>query len=80
MPVPEPEPLPWELRLGAQPLGDDSTRFRVWAPRAGSLVLRVRGTDHELRDEGHGVLVADVPAAHGDDYVYVVDGRELPDP
>ncbi len=72
--------LPWERPLGATPLGDGHTRFRVWAPHPGEVALRVEGVDHELRDEGHGVLVADVEAGHGDDYAYVLDGHALPDP
>ncbi|HEV2768944.1 MAG TPA: alpha-amylase family glycosyl hydrolase, partial [Solirubrobacteraceae bacterium] len=72
--------LPWEQPLGATPLEDGRTRFRVWAPRPHEVVLRVEGVDHELHEEGHGVLVADVEAGHGDSYAYVLDGHALPDP
>jgi len=55
--------------------------FRVWAPLASSVAVRVRGADHLLEDAGDGVCVARVPAAPGDEYVFVLDGgRELPDP
>jgi maltooligosyltrehalose trehalohydrolase len=71
---------PWERALGAVPLGDGTVEFRVWAPHPERVDVRVRGADHELRPEGHGVRSARVEAAGGDDYVYVLDGRELPDP
>src|SRR4051794_16834404 len=71
---------PWERALGALPGGDGTVGFRVWAPHAERVDVRVRGGDHELRAEGFGVRSARVPAAAGDDYVFVLDGRELPDP
>src|SRR5437764_4366511 len=58
-----------------------SRNFRVWAPRAETLALRIRGEDVALREPDHlGYYEVDVEAEHGDDYVYVVDGKELPDP
>jgi maltooligosyltrehalose trehalohydrolase len=42
--------------------------------------VRVGGADHDLADEGFGMHAARVPAAAGDDYWLVVDGRRLPDP
>ena len=36
--------------------------------------------DHELADAGLGVREAVLPAAPGDDYAFVIDGYELPDP
>jgi maltooligosyltrehalose trehalohydrolase len=71
---------PWERTLGAVPGGDGTVEFRVWAPHPGRVDVRVRGADHELRPEGYGVHSARVEAAPCDDYVYVLDGRELPDP
>src|SRR3954467_9834536 len=71
---------PWERSLGAVPGGDGTVEFRVWAPHPERVDVRVRGGDHELRAEGFGVRSARVQAAAGDDYVYVLDGRELPDP
>src|SRR5438105_9324172 len=75
----------WQLQFGARPLPDGSTRFRVWAPLAESLAVRVvgyqartvemrrgRGDVFEARAEGVGA---------GADYFYVVNGeRERPDP
>ena len=78
--VPEPDQLPWEQPLGAHPIDAGTTRFRVWAPRPDRVTLRLGGAEHELESEGHDVLSVDAPARHGDDYCFVVDGRELPDP
>jgi maltooligosyltrehalose trehalohydrolase len=71
---------PWERPLGAVPRGDGTVEFRVWAPHPERVDVRVRGADHELRAEGFGVRSARVEAAAGDDYVFVLDGRALPDP
>ena len=59
--------------------------FRVWAPSADEVLVRVltggAAGDHPTSDAGMGVRTATVPgAAAGDDYVYVLDGRALPDP
>ena len=74
------EPYPWERPLGARPLDDGSTEFRVWAPRAESVSLRLRGSDIALDDAGFGVYEVVAPARAGDDYWFVIDGRRLPDP
>ena len=67
--------------LGATPLDDGRVAFRVWAPRAGSLAVRVGGAVQELVDTGEGIHEGDAFAEPGDDYVLVLDGgRELPDP
>jgi maltooligosyltrehalose trehalohydrolase len=71
--------LPFERPLGARPTGD-ATEFRVWAPRPERIVVRTGGADHELADAGVGVREAVLPVAPGEDYVYVIDGVELPDP
>ena len=76
----------WTLERGATLCGDGSVRFRVWAPHAESLRVRVRtgpaaGTYAMTAgsDGVHEATVAGVGA--GADYVYVsADGRELPDP
>src|SRR5436190_12683014 len=71
--------LPRERPLGAFP-ADGTTTFRVWAPRAKELALRLRGEDRALEDAGFGVFELEAEAGHGDNYFYVVDGKELPDP
>jgi maltooligosyltrehalose trehalohydrolase len=65
--------------FGAVPVEGGRVRFRVWAP-AGEPTLIVRGEEHSLTDAGDGVWEADVAARDGDDYVYRLNGRELPDP
>jgi maltooligosyltrehalose trehalohydrolase len=42
--------------------------------------VRVGGADHDLAGEGFGMHAARVPAAPGDEYWLVVDGRRFPDP
>ena len=71
---------PWERPLGAVPRPGGGVEFRVWAPHARSIALRVHGHDLQLDDAGYGVYETSTDARPGDDYVFVVDGRELPDP
>jgi maltooligosyltrehalose trehalohydrolase len=75
----------WALRFGARPLADGSTVFRVWAPRAESIEVKVLGDEPRafpLAAAGQGVFEARVPGVSaGADYFYVLDGgRERPDP
>ena len=71
----------WQRPFGAVPLNERTVRFRVWAPSAASVAVRVGGSDHELPPEGDGVFGGDVAASAGDDYLYVLDERRaLPDP
>ncbi len=71
---------PWERPLGARPRADGGVEFRVWAPRAQSVSLRLNGHDVQLGDAGYGIYETAAEARAGDDYVFVLDGRELPDP
>ncbi|HEY0170497.1 MAG TPA: malto-oligosyltrehalose trehalohydrolase [Pyrinomonadaceae bacterium] len=74
----------WELRFGARPQADGSTVFRVWAPRAESLSVKVLGDEprtFQSEPAGGGVFEARAAGvAAGADYVYVVNGEERPDP
>jgi maltooligosyltrehalose trehalohydrolase len=72
--------LPWERPLGARVLDSERTEFRVWAPRAEAVALRVNGDDVALDDAGYRVYETTAAAQAGDDYVFVIDGQELPDP
>src|ERR687895_2641794 len=72
--------LPWEAPLGAFPTPGGNTRFRVWAPRAGEITLDRDGAQARLEHAGLGVYEAEIPAAPGTDYAYLVDGERLPDP
>src|SRR5215210_4508776 len=62
------------------PRGDGVVEFRVWSPEAGSLWIRLNGVEHELALGEEDFWAAELPARHGDQYVYVLDGREWPDP
>jgi maltooligosyltrehalose trehalohydrolase len=71
----------WQRPFGAVPLSEGGVEFRVWAPAASRVAVRVRGGEHELEQFGEGVHAAVVDAEAGDDYLYVLDGdRCLPDP
>jgi maltooligosyltrehalose trehalohydrolase len=72
--------FPWERPLGSRPLGHGTAEFRVWAPRAESISLRLGRREHALDDAGYGIYEAVVEAQAGDEYWYVVDRRRLPDP
>ncbi|MBV8956728.1 MAG: malto-oligosyltrehalose trehalohydrolase [Solirubrobacterales bacterium] len=68
--------LPWDRTLGATP-----GEFRVWAPRAQSVALRLRGgEDTAMESEGHGVYALRAPVGAGADYWFVLDGEAVPDP
>ena len=79
------KPSRWESRFGARPRADGSTEFRVWAPLAKSLSLKLVGESERafpLESAGRGVFEARVEGVGaGQDYFYVIDGeRERPDP
>jgi maltooligosyltrehalose trehalohydrolase len=75
----------WSLDLGAGVLGPSSVRFRVWAPRASTVGVRLIGGTRPvvpLAASGDGYFegVAD-DVAPGSRYRYVLDDRaERPDP
>ncbi|HTP20177.1 MAG TPA: malto-oligosyltrehalose trehalohydrolase [Solirubrobacteraceae bacterium] len=71
---------PWERPLGAFPLPAGGVEFRVWAPHVDSISLRLGGRDLQLTDAGYGIYETIAEARAGDDYAFVVGGRELPDP
>src|SRR5436190_1331139 len=71
--------------MGAEPLGDGSTRFRVWGPKARTISVKIVAPHPQLSAMEHGAddvfeaMVPDVGA--GADYLYVIDGaKERPDP
>src|SRR5579872_4995383 len=68
-------------RLGAIPRGPDPVEFRVWAPAADSVAVRLADGDHPLERADDGTWSAQLSAAAGDEYGYVLNGRDaLPDP
>src|ERR1700760_3920497 len=71
---------PWERPLGAHVLVDGRAEFRVWAPNPTTVSLTVGDRTHALADAGYGVYETEIPATAGEDYAFVLDGTELPDP
>jgi maltooligosyltrehalose trehalohydrolase len=71
------------LPFGAEP-GPSGTRFRLWAPSATSMSLKLAGSGEEIpmRAAGGGWFELDTPAARaGDAYFFrTADGLEFPDP
>jgi maltooligosyltrehalose trehalohydrolase len=61
-------------------LVDGRAEFRVWAPNPVTVSLRLGDRTHALADAGYGVYEIEVPATAGEDYAFVLDGAELPDP
>src|SRR5215475_6545650 len=62
-------------RLGAVPCGDGTVEVCVWAPAAGSVLVR---SHEDAALERDGELW--VGRFAGDDYLLVVDGETWPDP
>jgi maltooligosyltrehalose trehalohydrolase len=71
---------PWEAPLGARPLDDGLTAFRVWAPRASAVALALGTEQVSLEPAGYGIHEVVAPARAGDDYLFVLDGEAFPDP
>jgi len=67
-------------RLGALPVASDRVEFRVWAPNADSVAVRLATGDLPLERTGPESWTGDVAARAGDDYWLVVDGTAWPDP
>ncbi|HET8579725.1 MAG TPA: malto-oligosyltrehalose trehalohydrolase, partial [Nitrospiraceae bacterium] len=75
----------WRLNLGARPVGPSTVEFRVWAPRAKTVAVRLIGQDRnplpmKQRELGYfEATVSDV--GPGTRYRYVLDDqKERPDP
>ncbi|MBD0347778.1 MAG: malto-oligosyltrehalose trehalohydrolase [Thermoleophilia bacterium] len=63
------------------PIHEGLVEFRVWAPTAFAVAVRLRGDHHELSDAGGGVWQGELSARPGDDYLLVLDGDDAwPDP
>ena len=71
----------WQRPFGAVPLAEGGTGFRVWAPSAARVDLRLHGRAHPLLPLEDGVFAGEIFADPGDDYLFVLDaGAALPDP
>src|SRR4051794_35608539 len=68
------------LDLGAQ-LRGDVCRFRVWAPKAKQVTLRLGERELRMRPAESEYFEFEERAKAGDRYFYVVDGQKpVPDP
>ena len=76
---------PWELQFGARPRANGSTIFRVWAPLAESMAVKITGDTpltvgmERRSDNIFEVVIPDL--SPGADYFYLINGeKERPDP
>lgn len=65
---------------GAVRLAPRRWRFSIWAPQADRVAVEIDGRTKPLRRGADGFFSAEMRAAAGESYVFVVDGRRLPDP
>ncbi|HXV19160.1 MAG TPA: malto-oligosyltrehalose trehalohydrolase [Candidatus Omnitrophota bacterium] len=78
--------LSWELALGARPMSAGRTSFRVWAPRASRVEVKILRHAHAeifpLQNDAEGYFGSELDGVRpGDLYWYVLDGeKERPDP
>jgi malto-oligosyltrehalose trehalohydrolase len=71
----------FETTWGATVVGDGRARFRLWAPQAEALTLRLRGEDVPMEAAEDGWFERELAARPGDEYAYVLpDGQVVPDP
>ncbi|HEV2301491.1 MAG TPA: malto-oligosyltrehalose trehalohydrolase [Stellaceae bacterium] len=73
-----------EIPYGAAAMAA-GVRFRLWAPRADAVMLRLEGDERDLllpmEREAHGFFSLTTAAARpGTRYRYVIDSRDFPDP
>src|SRR5688572_5199442 len=63
-------------------LKNGACEFRVWAPKAKQVTLRLLGSgEYTMEAEADGHFRFSAPAKAGDRYFYVVDGQKpVPDP
>lgn len=82
----QPERGLWELQFGARTAADGATMFRVWAPRAQRLSVKIMGRAAaqtiSMARTAEDIFETVVPETHaGADYLYVIDDeKERPDP
>ena len=71
-----------EMPFGAEPLDDNQVRFRLWAPQATSVGLRLlENRDLEMPAVGDGWFELVTKASVGAEYQYTINNRQVvPDP
>ncbi len=72
----------WHLSFGATLVGDNRTRFRLWAPAQSAVAVAVEGSAHQPMTRGaDGWFEAEASCGAGARYRYVLqDGTAVPDP
>lgn len=66
---------------GCELLADGEARFKIWAPAAEAITLRLNDRDHAMHDAGGGWFEATAAASDHDRYSFVLaDGLAVPDP
>jgi len=65
---------------GAEPAGGGRWRFRLWAPGAGAVGIRLGDTEHGLDRGAGGWFETELAAAPGTPYAFVAGGLTVPDP
>ncbi|MEE9229221.1 MAG: alpha-amylase family glycosyl hydrolase, partial [Acidobacteriota bacterium] len=89
--MPEPTGSHWQLDIGARPLDGNRVRFRVWAPRAKQVAVKLRADPVrqtslpaavQMEPRALGYFEATVSGiAAGSRYSYILDGdKTRPDP
>jgi maltooligosyltrehalose trehalohydrolase len=70
------------LPFGAELFGNNSVRYRFWAPTQSKVKVVIEGTIHEMNQLDHGWHQCVVAGVHaGSRYKYVLDdGTQVPDP
>jgi maltooligosyltrehalose trehalohydrolase len=70
------------LPIGAEPMGNNRTHVRVWAPRIRDVRVVCRGTATPLTPESDGYHSGEIAADSGDRYQFKLDADEklYPDP
>ncbi|MGA2123350.1 MAG: malto-oligosyltrehalose trehalohydrolase [Acidimicrobiales bacterium] len=68
--------------LGAHPVDESTTEFRVWAPRSDQVTLHLvdSGTTIAMQGCGDGYFCVTASAPVGSRYLYQLDDGEFPDP
>ncbi|SEJ88132.1 maltooligosyl trehalose hydrolase [Deinococcus reticulitermitis] len=80
-PTPDPAvPDALHTRLGAQPLPEGGTRFRLWTTRTSDVAVRVNGEAHAMSPQGGGLFELDLPVGAGARYLFLLGGVPTPDP
>jgi len=62
---------------GARALPNGQAEYRIWAPKARQMAVKVGGRAHLMQPEKGGFFTTEAPAG---DYLFAFEGAELPDP